>query len=124
MKKVFKTLFIFCFLVFLLNLFGNKFIRCIQELFENIFAVDLGEYVRWYSVLFCRKMFHIVGFFLLYRILNKRASARMSLILVMCLAIIDEFLQIFIPGRTASVIDFFLDVSLPLIWYIKTVKRK
>jgi hypothetical protein len=124
MKKVFKTLFIFCSLVFLLNLCGNKFIRCIQELFENLFVVDLGEYVRWYSILFCRKMFHVVGFFILYRILNKRVSARISLVLVVFLASIDEFLQIFIPGRTASVIDFFLDVSLPLIWYAKSKKNK
>jgi hypothetical protein len=122
--KNFKIIISFCFLVFFLSLFGNNVIRYIQDLIQELLGISFSEYVSWNSILFCRKLFHVGGFFVLYRILVQGINTYNALIVIILLAATDEVLQIFLKGRTASMVDFFLDVGLPIIYFLVSKRQK
>lgn len=126
MKKL-KTIGMFCLAILILGLWGNNLIRAGHSLFQNISGIELSEYVRWYSILVMRKIAHVVIYFLLYKNMAKTYNYTKALGITMLVAFLDEGLQVFIPGRTASWLDILLDTMIPIIFtisqYVNTGKK-
>ena len=96
----------------------------------KLFLNSLGIPLFWLTHNLFRKLAHIFEFFMqgffinMYFITKNKARYKASLMLGGLTACIDEFIQLFYPGRAAMIKDIFIDFSGALLAVIFCIFAK
>ena len=100
---------------------------------EHIFG-PLSEATKWWVTFLVRKTAHILEYFLLYCAiyffvskkskLSTKSALLISFLIGLLFAILDEYVQSFVPGRTSKATDVLIDFIGLGIGYILCFKNQ
>ncbi len=86
----------------------------VLDLLANYFPILKEPQIMMTSILIIRKLAHFTEYVILGLLYTKASKAQSwnKLLLLGCLVpILDETIQIFVPGRSAAVVDMMIDLS-------------
>lgn len=110
-SKIIKCIVPFLIIIFI---FSNSLKNGIKSSNSSNFITDIaykifkGDYDTLSHII--RKLAHFTEFFIL-GIFSYIGYKYYSIIFVVATAVLDEFIQLFVDGRTSSIIDVLIDVS-------------